>query len=129
MTDSQREALIARLRETSRQCRECSMHETADDFDAAIAALASVSAEPWQPIETAPEGVTVVVGWMAQEDANLCSDFDWLEDGIWQKHSEHYEWAYSVAPAGSHMPSESAPYTHWMPLPEIPTIQQAQEQS
>lgn len=79
----------------------------------------------WQPIDTAPEGVTVVVGWFDPEDGNQCLDFDWLEDGIWQKHSEHYEWAYSVAPAGSRMPSERPPYTHWIELQDVPTAAQS----
>lgn len=73
----------------------------------------------WQPIATAPEGKLVVVCWR-DDDGNEMHDFDYFEDGAWMKWSEHYEWAYSVAPAGSHMPRERAPYTHWIGLPEAP---------
>ncbi len=41
----------------------------------------------------------------------------------WMDHGEHYEHYCCVAKGGDHDwtgPSEKAPYTHWMPLPEPP---------
>lgn len=75
----------------------------------------------WQPIETAPEDVLVVVGWLDPEDAETPErhDFDWKEDGLWRQYTAHVEHAEMVAPPGSRMPPASAPYTHWMALPPI----------
>lgn len=90
---------------------------------AELEALASqaqqVGAAPqWQTIDTAPEGRLAVVFWMDKEDSENPErhDFDFLEDGVWQKHDEHYQHFCAVAPPGTHGPKESAPYTHWMPL-------------
>jgi hypothetical protein len=42
----------------------------------------------------------------------------------WLNHNEHYEHFCCVAkPEGSVGPSADAPYTHWMPLPEAPSLQ------
>lgn len=78
--------------------------------------------QQWQPIETAPEGVLLVVGWLDPEDAEHPErhDFDYLEDGVWQKHSENVEYFHACAPAGSRGPKEQAPYTHFMPIGSIP---------
>jgi len=82
--------------------------------------------EGWQDIARAPEGVLLVVGWLNPEDAERPErhDFDYLEDGVWQKHSENVEYFQMCAPPGSRGPSEQAPYTHFMriaPLPSAPT--------
>lgn len=76
----------------------------------------------WRPIETAPEGRMVVVGWLDAEDAETPErhEFDWLEDGCWTRHADHVEYADMVAPRGSRMPPQRAPYTHWLDLPAIP---------
>jgi hypothetical protein len=79
--------------------------------------------EPWQPIETAPEGELVVVGWHQEgedEDYSERHEFEWLEEGIWHNHAELVEYAQMCAPAGSEMPKETPPYTHWRSLPPIP---------
>jgi hypothetical protein len=86
--------------------------------------------EGWQPIADAPEDVLLVVGWLDAEDEEHPErhDFDYLEDGIWQKHSENVEYFQVCAPAGSRGPREQAPYTHFMPVGSIPAApHQAQE--
>ncbi|KVN17968.1 MULTISPECIES: hypothetical protein [unclassified Burkholderia] len=76
----------------------------------------------WWPIETAPTDVLVAVFWLDSEDEKNPEryDFDMLEDGCWRQWTDHYEWAHSVAPAGSLIPRERPPYTHWKPL-GVPT--------
>ena len=77
-----------------------------------------VVAAPWQPIATAPEGHPVVVFWLDAEDVERPErhEFDYLEDGVWQKHDDYYQHFCAVAPPGSCGPRELPPYTHWMPL-------------
>ena len=77
------------------------------------------AAPEWQPIETAPEGRLVVVGWLDAEDSHYPEnyEFDYLEDGIWAKHEDCVEHARAVAPPGSQMPKEQPPYQWWMDLP------------
>ncbi|WP_261532559.1 hypothetical protein [Burkholderia multivorans] len=72
----------------------------------------------WQPIETAPVDTEVVVFWLDPESPEHPEryDFDMLDDGCWRVWTDHYEFAHSVAPAGSRMPLEQPPYTHWKPL-------------
>lgn len=91
--------------------------------DDARAALSHPSTpQGWQPIDSAPEGELVVVGWLDAEDTEHPErhDFDWLEDGLWQKHSADHEHFLMVAPPGSRGPSEKAPYTHWQRIGAIP---------
>lgn len=128
MTDDMqraRELLAAEYRKTG-------CHLLADDIllgrtfagDTAIAAItAALRAAPeWQPIETAPEGRLVVVGWLDTEDSHYPEnyEFDYLEDGIWAKHEDCVEHAHAVAPPGSKMPKEHPPYQWWMDLPAFP---------
>lgn len=77
-----------------------------------------VVAAPWQPIATAPEGNPVVVFWLDAEDVEHPErhEFDYLEDGVWQKHDDNYQHFCAAAPPGSCGPRELPPYTHWMPL-------------
>ena len=77
---------------------------------------------PWQPIESAPEGRLVVVGWLDSEDLHYPEnyDFDYLEDGLWAKHEDCVEHAQAVAPPGSKVPKEQPPYQWWMDLPAFP---------
>ncbi|RRA01872.1 hypothetical protein [Burkholderia cepacia] len=74
--------------------------------------------EAWRPIETAPADTEVVVFWLDPESPEHPEryDFDMLDDGCWRQWTDHYEWAHSVAPAGSRLPREQPPYTHWKPL-------------
>lgn len=74
----------------------------------------------WRPIETAPEGQMVVVGWLDLEDAEHPErhDFDLLEDGCWQQWHERAE---HVEVIGGHGVSYTPPYTVWMPVSPIPT--------
>lgn len=87
----------------------------------AIAAALRASPE-WQPIESAPEGRLVVVGWLDTEDAHYPEnyEFDYLEDGLWAKHEDCVEHAFAVAPPGSKVPKEQPPYQWWMDLPAFP---------
>lgn len=89
-------------------------------LEAITAALRT--APEWQPIETAPEGRLVVVGWLDTEDSHYPEnyEFDYLEDGIWAKHEDCVEHAHAVAPPGSKMPKEHPPYQWWMDLPAFP---------
>lgn len=77
------------------------------------------AAPEWQPIETAPEGRLVVVGWLDAEDSHYPEnyEFDYLEGGLWAKHEDCVEHAHAVAPPGSKMPKEQPPYQWWMDLP------------
>lgn len=87
------------------------------------AITAALRAAPeWQPIETAPEGRLVVVGWLDAEDSHYPEnyEFDYLEDGLWAKHEDCAEHAFAVAPPGSQMPKEQPPYQWWMDLPAFP---------
>ncbi|VWB97332.1 hypothetical protein [Burkholderia lata] len=72
----------------------------------------------WQPIESAPTNVQVVVFWLDPEDEKNPErhDFDILEEECWTRWTNDYEWAHAVAPAGSRLPREQPPYTHWKPL-------------
>jgi hypothetical protein len=89
----------------------------------AALAAGSQAVPVWQDIATAPDGELLVVGWLDPEDEEHPErhDFDWLEDGAWQRHADNYEHFCMAAPAGSRGPSEEAPYTHWMRLGAIPT--------
>ena len=80
------------------------------------------AAPEWQPIETAPEGRLVVVGWLDTEDSHYPEnyEFDYLEGGLWSKHEDYVEHAHAVAPPGSQMPKEQPPYQWWMDLPAFP---------
>lgn len=73
----------------------------------------------WMPIETAPKGQLVVVGWLDHEDAEHPErfEFDYLEDGCWMQWHEHAE---HVEVIGGHGVSYTPPYTHWMPLGTLP---------
>lgn len=90
----------------------------------ALAAIAAAlrAAPEWQPIDTAPEGRLVVVGWLDSEDSHYPEnyEFDYLEDGLWVKHEDCVEHADAVAPPGSKLPKEQPPYQWWMDLPAFP---------
>jgi hypothetical protein len=88
----------------------------------ALAAIAAAlrAAPEWQPIETAPEGRLVVVGWLG-EDGQMREEFDYIEDGMWIHHDDFVEHAQMVAPPGSKMPNEQPPYQWWIDLPALPS--------
>ena len=69
----------------------------------------------------------VVVGWLDKEDTETPErhDFDFLEDGCWQRWHDHAE---HVQVIGGHGVSYTAPYTVWMPLPPPPTTAEGVEQ-
>lgn len=77
----------------------------------------------WQPIDQAPKGELVVVGWRDETDAEHPDrhDFDYLEDGYWVNHSNNHEHYIMVGgPKLGPGPSEQAPYTHFMRMGSIP---------
>lgn len=104
-------------------CNPDAMRSLLAEIDRLRASQSDGTSGGWQAIETAPEGVLLVVGWLDAEDEAHPErhDFDYLEDGVWQKHTENVEYFQACAPAGSRGPKEQAPYTHWMPLPAAPT--------
>lgn len=112
------EMLLAGLQCANRNEVDLFVTELMDIYKAMVA----IAPSGWQPIETAPEGVLLVVGWLDAEDEEHPErhDFDYLEDGVWQKHSENVEYFQVCAPAGSRGPKEQAPYTHFMPMGSIP---------
>lgn len=85
----------------------------------------------WQPIETAPKDVVVMVYTPPQPEDwpdMVRIGFDHIDSGIaddyWFSHGESYEHFCCVAkPEGSIGPKEKAPYTHWMPLPAAPVAE------
>lgn len=93
-----------------------------NDIHRLLAAAPPPAVPQWLPIESAPEGSLVVVGWLDAEDEDHPErhDFDMLEDGVWQAHENNVQHAECCAPPGSRMPKQTAPYTHWMPVPVIP---------
>lgn len=82
----------------------------------------------WQPIDTAPKDVLVMVYTPPQKydwPDSIRIDFDYIDTDIaedyWFNHGEQYEHFCCVAkPEGSIGPKQKAPYTHWMPLPQPP---------
>lgn len=87
-----------------------------------------VITQQWQPIETAPTGKLVVVGWLDDEDVEHPErhEFDYIEEGAWVHHAELVEHAQAVAPPGSRMPKEQPPYQWWMDLPDFSAALSAQ---
>jgi len=102
---------------------KCVTGFTEQQMLAAITAALRAALE-WQPIETAPEGRLVVVGWLDTEDSHYPEnyEFDYLEGGLWAKHEDCVEHAHAVAPPGSQMPKEQPPYQWWMDLPAFPAV-------
>lgn len=109
------------------------MLEAADRIDAQTAELERLR-QPWISVaERLPEpGLTVFVYSPPQPDDwpdSVRIEFDAIDpesDGeSWVNHSAHYEHFCCVAKGGMDVPmtgpSEKAPYTHWMPVPAIPS--------
>jgi len=121
-TSGERAVTIERLRQ---YIGKASFSSASDKFSA-LECLTEIQVETnaWQPIETAPDDTLVVVGWLDPEDAEHPErhDFDYKEDGCWVRHADSYEHYCMVAPPESEGPKETAPYTHWMEVPEIPRL-------
>lgn len=104
------------------------------DFLAARVAELERGAARWIGVEERlPEpGVTVMV-YTPPQPGDYPNDIRISLDGIcpesdggyWIDHGEHYEHWCCIAKGGAgiewHGPSEKAPYTHWMPLPAVPS--------
>lgn len=73
----------------------------------------------WIPIETVPKEVDRVVVYWAEEGEPRYM-FDYIEEGRWVMHADHYEHYCMVACPEMTGPKETPPYTHWMPLPAVP---------
>jgi hypothetical protein len=80
--------------------------------------LARAQSDGWRPIESSPDGATVLVGWY--EEGEFHQMFDAKEEGLWIENGNAYEHFCASAPPGSRGPTQDAPYTHWMPLPNRP---------
>ena len=71
-----------------------------------------VSEDRWLPIETAPKETTqmfVVVAFGAKVGATPYNSDPWC---VWHQRGEFVRWPHKFSP------------THWMPLPEAPTMQE-----
>lgn len=81
-------------------------------YRAMVAVAPAVQGEPagWQPIETAPHGEEVLLGWL-----------EW--DGAWKMEVSQASWGWSTKTASNI--SRHGQATHWMPLPPPPAIQGA----
>ncbi|MBN5032608.1 Lar family restriction alleviation protein [Stenotrophomonas maltophilia] len=92
--------------------------------EGAVAAW-NTRAPQWQPIESAPADELVVVCWLDDEDTENPErhEFDYIEDGMWVNHANLVEHAQAVAPPGSRVPKDHAPYQWWMPLPAPPEVE------
>lgn len=78
----------------------------------AAAPTPPVSKDRWQPIETAPKETTqmfVVVAFGAKVGATPYNSDPWC---VWHQRGEFVRWPHKFSP------------THWMPLPEAPTMQE-----
>lgn len=64
----------------------------------------------WQPIETAPRDGTLIIGWEPGDVPRVCWPY-WRTDqeGLW-RYSDAFHGSYAITP------------THWMPLPDPPSI-------
>ena len=80
----------------------------AENIDAAAWAKVGAEYGCWQPIETAPKDGTNVLIWPMHGYRVGLAFFDTARGGVWS------EWPGRV---GGFVP------THWMPLPEPPTIE------
>lgn len=87
--------------------------------------LSELQPDAWQPIETAPSGVLVVVFWRNGEGEDM-HEFDYIEDECWMKHHDYHDHVVCIGGWGV---SETPPYTHWMPLPPPPADLARQEGS
>lgn len=73
---------------------------------------------PWRDIESAPNDCSLVLVAFLR-DGEVFYDFDFLNDGLWQLYfdrAEHYQIG------GGNISPEKAPYTHWMPIPQVPEV-------
>lgn len=74
------------------------------------------------------EGMEVRVWIPATDDEDAFDSIDHIEEGVWHHHYgayEHYQAVGGANAGGGDCyctgPSEEAPYTHWMPLPQPPS--------
>jgi hypothetical protein len=81
--------------------RFADLTEKRDDTEAAARIEALEAALQWQPIETAPHGEIVLLGW--------------FEDRDWQTVVGHASWGWRTAQVSN--VSRHSHATHWMPLP------------
>ena len=119
MTDA-RETIAKILREGAHEYDTTG--EGPSDVEAADAILAALSRADlaqkpqWQPIETAPEDGTVVLGYCPYDDKypNMSSIYPIRFNG--RKYAEGW---YSQTTDGD---DDGVEPTHWMPLPDAPAL-------
>ncbi|MBA0225181.1 hypothetical protein I5U90_03215 [Stenotrophomonas maltophilia] len=108
-------------------CTECECEgiSSCPGYDPDTVQAWNTRAPQWQPIESAPADELVVVCWLDDEDTENPErhEFDYIEDGMWVNHANLVEHAQAVAPPGSRVPKDHAPYQWWMPLPAPPEVE------
>jgi len=84
-----------------------------DDDDIILMEYLRRKKSPWRAIESAPKDGTAVVGCSTYKNksGNLC--YNWIADGYFD---ECGDWYFSYS-------DEDFEATHWMPLPEPPTVE------
>lgn len=81
----------------------------------------------WQPIETAPkDGTIILVGWRLPEDTEMQEWFVMQWGHIQRNGLFPGDVGMWVAPNGSMTWHETNGPTHWMPLPEPPSMETPQ---
>lgn len=87
-----------------------------------------MSKDEWQPIATAPQDGTEILGW--REDAGVlliwwaapidfCTEEELQDIDI--DSAESCDWFYVDSTSGGRLDGDEAP-THWMPLPKGPAL-------
>ncbi|MCC8492399.1 hypothetical protein ABQW67_19825 [Xanthomonas hortorum] len=98
-------------------------------MDEALALLAThpqPAAASWRPIGEAVAGKLYVVGWRDPRDTETPDrhEFDYMADGeFWANHDDAVQHAEAVAPAGSEMPPQDAPYQWLIEIPALPSAE------
>lgn len=81
----------------------------------------------WLPIESAPDDCGPVLVFAPHDEGGMRVFIEYREGGVWIDHSNTYE--HFIAVGGTNAagpdcvctgPSETSPYTHWMPIPAEP---------
>lgn len=104
------------LRELLEHCRNFMRPSEAE----AIAYL--LAATEWQPIETAPVETELLVGRFFNDEFRICQSGKYFDEGM--NNSNGYEpahWYWCCDWDAGGVTDDEGP-THWMPLPENPTM-------
>ena len=96
------------------------MQERIAELEAQLAAAQWISVE-----DRLPDDNELVLVYTPGDDGG--TEFDFIEGGVWSDHEDSYQHFLDIGGSsgcGDDVsvtgPSQEAPYTHWMPLPEGP---------